>query len=84
MLLPNSMEVSEEALGDLLPRAELSAATLPVFGESAFGVAVADNLGVWSPLPGANSIRNICGRRRAKFVVGLPMVLICNGPKILG
>jgi hypothetical protein len=24
-----------------------------------------------------------CGRRRAKFVVRLPMVLICHGPKII-
>jgi hypothetical protein len=46
------MEVSEEVLGDLLPRAELPAAALPAFGESAFGVAVADNLGVGSPLLG--------------------------------
>jgi len=77
------MEVSEEVLGDLLPRAELPAAALPAFGESAFGVAVADNLGVWSPLVGANFLSGIyAGRRRAKFVVRLPMVLICHGPKI--
>jgi hypothetical protein len=44
MLLPNSMEVSQEVLGDLLPRAELPAAALPAFGESALRVAVADNL----------------------------------------
>jgi hypothetical protein len=39
------MEVNEKVLGNLLPRAELPAAALPAFDESALGVAVADNLG---------------------------------------
>jgi hypothetical protein len=39
------MKVSEEVLGDLLPRTELRAAAFPAFGESALGVAAADNLG---------------------------------------
>ena len=60
VLLPAGMEVSQKVLGNFLSRVEFPAAALPAFGESAPGVAVADNL-VAALVAAHKSILSRCG-----------------------